>query len=95
MNRKVEVTWRALRMIAHSLMVLHAQVLGAYIDSALIYMADRIFLVIPIKDLIKKDGDPTTTFKLATGTKSSILYLCVYFFCLLYENILHMLVQRR
>ena len=36
MNRKVEVTWRILRAILHSLMV-HARVLEAYIHFALMY----------------------------------------------------------
>ena len=52
MNRQVEVTWRTLRTIAHSLMV-HVRVLEAYIHLVLIYTADNIFPVLPIKDLIK------------------------------------------
>ena len=59
MKGKVEVTWRALRTIAHSLMV-HARVLEAYIHFALMYTTDHISPVLPIKDLINKDGDPTT-----------------------------------
>ena len=51
MNRQVEVTWRTLRTIAHSLMV-HARVLEAYIHFALMYTTDHIFMVIPIKDMI-------------------------------------------
>ena len=35
--------------------------------------------VLLIKVLINKDGDPTTPFKLATGTKSSVSHLCVIF----------------
>ena len=57
-----------LRTIAHSLMV-HARVSGSYIRFVLKYMADHIFLVLTIKDLINEDGDPTTPFRLATGTK--------------------------
>ena len=34
---------------------------------------------LPIKDLIDKDGDPTTPHKLATGTKPSASRLCVLF----------------
>ena len=79
MNRKVEVTWRMLRTIAHSLMV-HARVLEAYVNFALIYTSDHIFPVLPIKDLINEDGDPTTPQKLATGTKPSVSYLRVLFY---------------
>ena len=68
MNRRVEVTWGTLRKIAHSLMV-HARVLEAYIHFTSMYTANHIFPVLPIKYLINEDGDPTTTFKLATGTK--------------------------
>ena len=51
MNGKVEVTWRTLRTIEHSLMV-HARVSEAYINFTLLYTTDNIFLVIPIRDLI-------------------------------------------
>ena len=43
------------------------------------YTADHIFPVLPIKDLINKDGDPTKPFKLATGTKPSVSHLRVLF----------------
>ena len=39
----------------------------------------HIFPVIPIKDLINEDGDPTTQHKLETGTKPSVSYLHVLF----------------
>ena len=42
-------------------------------------MTDHIFLVIPIKDLINEDGNPTTTYKLATGMKASVSHLHVLF----------------
>ena len=71
MNGQVEVTRRTLRTIAHSLMV-HARVLEVYIHFTIIYMTDQIFLVLPIKYLINEDGEPTKSFKLATGTKSSV-----------------------
>ena len=71
MNRQVEVTWRTLRTVAHSLMV-HARVPEVYVHFALMYRTDNIFLVLPIKDLINQDGDLTTPFKLATGTKPSV-----------------------
>ena len=35
--------------------------------------------VLPIKDLINKDGNPTTPYKLATGTKHSVSHLRVLF----------------
>ena len=50
----------------------HARVLEAYIHFALIHTTEDIFPILQIKDLIKKDGDPTTSFKLATGTKPSV-----------------------
>ena len=43
------------------------------------YTTDHIFLVLPIKDLINEDGDPTTPYKLATGTKPSVSHLRVLF----------------
>ena len=70
-NGQVEVIWRTLRTIAHSLMV-HNRVLEAYILFVLMDTIYQIFLVLPIKDMINKDDDPTTPFKLATGTKSSV-----------------------
>ena len=64
MNRQVEVTWRTLRTIAQYIMV-YARVSEAYIHFALLYTTDKIFPVLPIKDLINEDGDPTTPHKLA------------------------------
>ena len=63
MNGQVEVTWRTLSTIAHSLLV-HARVSEVYIHFSLIYMTDYIFPVlpinyIPIKYLIIKDSDTT------------------------------------
>ena len=43
------------------------------------YTTDHIFSVLPIKDLINEDGDPTTPYKLATGTKPSVSHLRVLF----------------
>ena len=80
MNGQVEVTWRTLRTVAHSLMV-HARVPEVYVHFALMYTTDHIFPVLPIKDLINKDGNPTTPHKLAAGTKPSVSYLRM-FFCL-------------
>ena len=70
-NGQVEATWITLRTFAHSFMV-HARVLEACIHFALMYTTDHIFPVLPIKDLIKKDGDPTMPQKLATSTKPSV-----------------------
>ena len=78
MNGKVEVTWRTLRTVAHSLMV-HARVPEVYVHFELIYTSDHIFLVLPIKYLINEDGDQKTPHKLATGTKPSVSHLCVLF----------------
>ena len=77
-NRQVKVTWRTLRIIAHHIMV-HARASEAYIYFSLMYTTDHIFLVLPIKDLINNDGDPTTPHKLAIGTKPSVSHLRVLF----------------
>ena len=59
--------------------MVHARVSEAYIHFALMYTTDHIFPVIPIKDMINEDGDPTTPYKLATGTKPSVSHLRVLF----------------
>ena len=78
MNGQVEVTWRMLHTVAHALMV-NARVPEIYVYFALMYTTDRIFPVLPIKDLINKDSDPTMTYKLATCTKPSVSHLRVLF----------------
>ena len=78
MNRQVEVTWRTLRTVAHACMV-HVRVPEVSVHFELMYTADHIFPVLPIKYLINEDGDPTTPHKLATGTKPSVSHLCVLF----------------
>ena len=78
MNGKVEVTWRTLRTIAHAHMV-HTRVPEIYVHFALIYTTDHIFPVLPIKDLINEYGNPTTSYKLETGTKPSVSHLRVLF----------------
>ena len=70
--------WIMLYTIAHSLIV-HARVLEASINFSLIYTSDHIFPALPIRDLINEDGEPVTTFKLATGNKPSISHLLVLF----------------
>ena len=85
MNGQVEVTWRMLHTIAHSLM-LHARVLEVYIHFALIYTTDHIFPVLPIKYLINEDGDLTTPHKFTTGMKPTVPHLRVFFFlCVVYK----------
>ena len=79
MNGQVEVAWRTLRTVAHALMV-HARVPEVYVHFAVMHTTDHIFPVLPIKDLINEDGDPTTPHKLATGTKPSVSHLSVLFF---------------
>ena len=59
MNGQVEVTCRTLPTVAHYFMV-NARVLEVHVHFALMYTTDHIFPVIPIKDLINGDGDPTT-----------------------------------
>ena len=79
MNGQVEVIWRTLRTVAHSLMV-NARVLEAYVHFSSMYTTDHIFPVLPTKYLINKYGDPTAQQKLATGTKSLVSYLSMFFF---------------
>ena len=50
--------------------MVYARVSEAYMNFALMYMEDYIFLVKPIKYLINEDGDLTTPFRLATGMKT-------------------------
>ena len=89
MNRQVEVTRKTLRTIAHSNKV-HAWVLEAYIHFAIMYTSYHILPVLPIKDLINNDGNTTTRWKLATGTKHSILHLSVLFCsCVVRKDIAH------
>ena len=79
MNRQVEVTWITLRTISHYIMV-YDIFSEAYIHFALIYTTYHIFPVLPIRNLINKDGELTTPFKLVTGTKPSVSHLRVLFF---------------
>ena len=60
--------------------MVHARVSEAYIHFTLLYIADHIFLLLPIKDLINDDINPIMTFKLATDTKPSVSHLSVLFF---------------
>ena len=74
MNGQVDVTWRTLRTIAHYLMV-HDRVLEAYIHFSFMYTTYHIFPVLPIKDMINEDGDPTTPHKLAIARKPTVSHL--------------------
>ena len=67
-----------MRTIAHALVV-HARVPEIYVHFALMYTTDHIFPVLPIKDLINEDCDPTTPHKLVTGKKPSVSHLRVLF----------------
>ena len=58
---------------------MHARVPEIYVHFALMYTTDHIFPVLPIKDLMNEDGDPTTPYKLETGTKTSVSHLRVLF----------------
>ena len=88
-NGQVEVIWRTLHTIENSLMV-HARISEGYINFALMYTTYHIFPFLPIKYLIKEDGDTTTPYKLATGTKPSVSHLRVLFsLCVLWKSTAH------
>ena len=54
------------------------------------YTTDHIFPVLPIKDLINEDSNPTTPHKLATGTKPSVSHLRVLFcLCVVRKSTAH------
>ena len=78
MNVQVEVTWKTLQTISHSIMV-NAQVSDEYIHFSLIYTTDHIFPVIPIKHLVNQYSEPNTPYKLAIGMKPSVSNLRVLF----------------
>ena len=70
--------------------MVHAKVLGACIHFGLMYTIDHIVPVMPIKELINKDGDPTTPYKISTGTKPSVSHLRVLFCpCVVQKAIAH------
>ena len=52
--------------------MIHARVLEVYVNFALMYTTDHIFLVLPIKYLINEDGNPKTPHKLAKVTKCNV-----------------------
>ena len=55
MNGQVEVTWRTLHTVAHSLMV-HVRVPEVYVHFSLMYTTYHICTVLTIKDLIHFDA---------------------------------------
>ena len=59
--------------------MVHARIYGEYIHFKLMYTADHIFTVLPIKHLVNQDGEPTTPHKLETSTKTSVSNLRVLF----------------
>ena len=70
--------------------MLHAQVSEASIHFALMYTADHILPVLPIKELVNKDGELTMPFKLATGRKPSVSHLRILFFpCVVRKSTAH------
>ena len=59
------------------------------------YTTDHIFSVLPIKDLINKDGDPTMPHKMATGTKLAVSHLRVLFCtCVVRKSTAHVETKR-
>ena len=71
--------------------MVHARVPEVYLHFVFMYTTDHIFPVLPIKDLIKEDGDPTTPHKLETGTKASVSYSHVLFCpCVVRKAMLHL-----
>ena len=59
--------------------MVHSRVPEVYVHFALMYATYHIFLVLPMKELINEDGDPTTPRKMATGMKPSLSHLRVLF----------------
>ena len=89
MNRQVELTWRRLQTIAHSLMV-NTRVLEAYINFTLMYTTYHIFLVLPIKDMIIEVCDATMPFNSHQVRYLKYHIFVCYFVHVLYVKLLHM-----
>ena len=60
--------------------MVHARVSDEYLHLELMYTADHIFTVIPMKYFVNQDNGPTRPQKLANGTKPSVYKLPVLFF---------------
>ena len=71
MNGQVEVTWLTFQTI-ENLIIWNSRVSSEYIYIVLMYTTDHIFPVIPIKHLVKQDGESTMPHKLAYGMKHSV-----------------------
>ena len=70
--------------------MVHARVPVVYVHFALMYKTYHIFPVLPIKDLINEDGDPTTPHKLETIMEPSVSHLRVLFCpCVVHKAIAH------
>ena len=70
--------------------MVHARFLEAYIHFALMYTTYNIFPVLPIKDMINKEVDTTTSYKLERGKKPSVSHLWVLFFpCVVRKSTAH------
>ena len=59
--------------------MVHDRVSEAYIHFALMYTIYHIIPVLPIKDLMNKEGNMTSLFKLATCKKPSVSHLRMLF----------------
>ena len=59
--------------------MVHARVFESYINFAFMDTSYHILPVLPIKDLTNKVFKPTTSFKHATGKKTSVSNLCALF----------------
>ena len=92
MNGQVKVTWRTLHTVEHSLMA-HLRVLEGYIRFELIYTADHILLVLPIKDSINKEAKPNTQLKLQQVLNLKYHIYVYYFFLVFYVKLLNILGQ--
>ena len=76
MNGQVEVTWRTLRTIAHSLMV-YARVPENYIHFALMYTTDHILPVLPIKEHYKRGWRSNNTVQIGNRYETfSVTFTC-------------------
>ena len=61
-------------------MMVNAWVSDKYMHFALFFTTDNIFTVLPIKQLVNHDSEPTTPYKLESGTKPSVSNIHVLFF---------------
>ena len=69
--------------------MVHARVLDEYIHFTLMYTNYHIFPVLPIKNLINQDGEPSTPQKLVTGKTFVIKPTCSIFPCVVQKVTAH------